>query len=410
VTLRLRVRWLGTWLTICSVSLVPLAFANKAKPQEELQELRGRIETLQKQLSEKEGSRSEAADALRESEKAISEVNRRLHDLSADQRVAESQADAVKGQIKALEERVVGERLRIAKILRHRYMEGGRDALKIILSGQNPARAARQLHYYTYISRARIDLIQQVNSHLVRLGELELESKKKADEVHLLKEQESGVKKQLVIEQVKRKQLLSQLSVQIAGQRKEIDRLKQNEQRLTQLIKEINLMLAKKRAEDEYKAKKKSSKKPSKKEFNNEVPDDSIAGKSFASLRGKLKLPVRGELTNRFGSPREAGGPSWKGLLINAEAGQAVRAIADGRVVFADWLRGFGNMVILDHGGGYMSLYGHNDSLLKSVGEVIKGGESIAVVGNTGGNFDSGVYFELRYQSKPLDPLSWVAR
>jgi len=121
-------------------------------------------------------------------------------------------------------------------------------------------------------------------------------------------------------------------------------------------------------------------------------------------------LPIKGELTNRFGSPREAGGLVWKGLFIRAEAGQTVRAIADGRVVFADWLRGFGNLLILDHGGGYMSLYGYNESLLKTVGEMIKSGDAIAEVGNTGGNLHSGLYFELRYQSKPLNPMSWLTK
>ncbi len=115
-------------------------------------------------------------------------------------------------------------------------------------------------------------------------------------------------------------------------------------------------------------------------------------------------------LTNRFGAPREAGGLSWKGLFIRANDGEPVRAVADGRVVFADWLRGFGNLLILDHGGGFMTLYGYNEALLKQVGDAARAGESVARVGNTGGGQDSGVYFELRHQSKPLDPLSWVAQ
>jgi septal ring factor EnvC (AmiA/AmiB activator) len=117
---------------------------------------------------------------------------------------------------------------------------------------------------------------------------------------------------------------------------------------------------------------------------------------------------VRGELANRFGSPRSDGGVLWKGLFIAARAGEEVRAVADGRVVFSDWLRGFGNLLIIDHGDAFMSLYGNNEALFKRVGDIIHGGEAVAAVGNSGGNARSGLYFELRHQGKPLDPLDWV--
>ena len=138
------------------------------------------------------------------------------------------------------------------------------------------------------------------------------------------------------------------------------------------------------------------------------MPDSSTDGSAFAELKGKLSLPVRGELKGRFGSPRADGGLSWKGVFIASQPNQEVRAIAAGRVVFADWLRGFGNLLIIDHGGGYMSLYGNNESLFKQVGQATRGGETIAAVGNSGGNTDYGLYFEMRHQGKAFDPLSWV--
>ena len=121
-------------------------------------------------------------------------------------------------------------------------------------------------------------------------------------------------------------------------------------------------------------------------------------------------MPARGELKGRFGNPREDGGVTWKGLFIRAEVGQTVKAVADGRVVYADWLRGFGNLLIVDHGGGYMSLYGNNESLLKQVGDKTQSGETVASVGSTGGALESGVYFELRHEGKPFDPMKWVGR
>ena len=419
-------RWHG-WKAILVVLLamaclegpVHAASRQKPKPQEELQELRGRIEKLQKQLSEKEETRAGAADSLKESEQAISEVNRRLHDLSADQQAVQAEVATQDGQMHVLEKRIAAEKSRIEKILQNRYINGGQDTLKMILNGEDPAALTRQLHYYSYIARARANLVQRVHADVAQLAELKHESQKKADEISRLKDQEAAGKQQLQTEQTKRKQVLAKLSNQIASQRKEISRLQQNEQRLTRLVEEINRILAKKRADEakrragaeaEARARQKSGKKPLLVERNEEVPDDSLAGKAFASLKGRLKLPVRGELANRFGSPREAGGLSWKGLFIRADTGQIVRAIADGRVVFADWLRGFGNLLILDHGGGYMSLYGYNESLLKAVGDLIKSGDEIAQVGNTGGNQDSGLYFELRFQSKPLDPTNWVIK
>lgn len=138
------------------------------------------------------------------------------------------------------------------------------------------------------------------------------------------------------------------------------------------------------------------------------VADASLAAKPFASLKGRLRLPVRGELANRFGAAREESGAPWKGLFIRSITGETVHAIADGRVVYADWLRGFGNLLILDHGEGYMSLYANNEGLLRQVGETVRSGDPVAQVGASGGHEESGLYFELRRDGKPFDPLKWV--
>jgi septal ring factor EnvC (AmiA/AmiB activator) len=136
------------------------------------------------------------------------------------------------------------------------------------------------------------------------------------------------------------------------------------------------------------------------------TPQATPAG-SFAHLKGELRLPARGLVSNRFGGARQEGG-TWKGLFIRANPGSEVKAIAGGRVVFAEWMRGFGNLMIVDHGSSYLSIYGNNDALLKQVGDTLRGGETIAAVGNSGGNPESGLYFELRHQGQPLDPLKWV--
>ena len=141
---------------------------------------------------------------------------------------------------------------------------------------------------------------------------------------------------------------------------------------------------------------------------NDSLPDDRFDGKPFEQLKGQLALPVKGKVSNKFGRPRPDSPVLWRGLQVNAAHGQAVKAIAAGRVVFADWLRGFGNLLIIDHGQSYMSLYANNETLFKQVGDTVRGGDSIASVGNTGGNENSGLYFELRHKGKPLDPMKWI--
>jgi septal ring factor EnvC (AmiA/AmiB activator) len=172
-----------------------------------------------------------------------------------------------------------------------------------------------------------------------------------------------------------------------------------DETRLTRRVEEIARALAAKPAPGE---------RPRGRRVE-EVADASSSAKPFAALKGRMRLPVRGELMNRFGAAREENGATWKGLFIRCISGETVRAVADGRVVYADWLRGFGNLLILDHGTGYMSLYANNEGLLRKVGEKVRGGDPVAHVGATGGHEESGLYFELRRDGKPFDPLRWVA-
>ncbi len=189
--------------------------------------------------------------------------------------------------------------------------------------------------------------------------------------------------------------MLKKISLQLRSQRREIHRLQRDENRLAQLVEQITKMLAQPKSKSIFR--------------NDKLPDDRYDGRSFDNLKGKLTIPVRGDITNRFGDTRPDSTVQWKGIFVRAATGQPVKAIAAGRVVFADWLRGFGNLLIIDHGKGYMSLYGDNETLYKQVGDELRGGDTIATVGNSGGNEDSGLYFELRLQSKPLDPLKWLA-
>lgn len=425
------------------------ALAQKTSAEAEkkrLDELRGRIEELQRNVAKSEESRTEAADALKTTEKAISEVNRNLTQLNLQQNtIGQSLAETQKS-IDANRADVAKQQNLLDRVIRHQYMHGSADALRLVLDGQDVAKVERELQYFGYISKSRALLIAKLKQTLANLAELEAGARVKKDELATNAIEQQKARAAIDEERVARQTLLNRIAGDISKSRSEIGRLKRDEDRLSKLVDQITKELirsAARRAEQlreraraqerakervyelerELERKQQAKGNIRKPEGRVEpvvpvvpmtpverVADAGFVGLAFESLRGKLKLPARGELAGRFGTPRESGGLTWKGVFIKAESGQSVRAVADGRVVFADWLRGFGNLLILDHGNGYMSLYGNNESLLKSVGENTQAGENIASVGSTGGALESGVYFELRHEGKPFDPMKWIGR
>lgn len=378
-----------------------------ADQKSELNQLRDRIENLQRDLAKSEESRSEVADALRTSEKAISEVNRGLLSLGREQgQISQSVAD-LKRKIDAGRIDVARQQALLDRMIRYQYMYGNADALRLLLDGRDVASVTRQIQYFGYVSRARASMIAGLKQSLGALAAVEVSARTKQEELAANADAQKQARVALQSERMARQKIFTKIKIDITRNRLEIGRLKRDEDRLTKLIEQLAKTLAKDRVDrKERRADRIQQKGPSV-----EVDaDDSFVGRVFQTLKGKLKLPTRGELKGRFGSPREDGGVTWKGLFIRADVGQTVKAVADGRVVYADWLRGFGNLLILDHGGGYMSLYGNNESLLKQVGERAQSGETVASVGSTGGALESGVYFELRLEGKPFDPMKWVAR
>jgi murein hydrolase activator len=372
-----------------AAAAAPASIAQK----EELGQLRGRIDALQKRLAASEETKNEAVDALRESERAISETSRMLHELAAQQREVNARLDELQEQSRLTAADIDVQQARLAQLLYQQYIGAQPDALKLLLNREDPNRIARELHYLAHLSRARAELIRGLRSNLERVNELARATRQQSAELAAIDAEQRAQRRQLESKKRARKVVLVSVSRQIETQRREISTLKRDENRLSRLVEQLSRMLARSHPDALR---------------NERLPDASDDGSPFNQLKGRLNLPVRGELRNRFGSPREDSGLSWKGLFIAAPAGHEVKAIAAGRVVFADWLRGFGNLLIIDHGGGYMSLYGNNESLYKQVGATVRGGETVAVVGNSGGNTNSGLYFEIRHQGKAFDPLGWV--
>ena len=382
---------------VAALFLAAVWSTTQAGPRDELKDIRDRIEALRKQLTESESSKAEAADALKDSERAVSQTSRKLYQISGQRREVNTALSRLQSRTRVLERNIAEEQATLGRLLYQQYVGGQSDAIKLVLNGEDPNEIARQLHYLSYVSRARAELLASLRENLGNLEKLTGETRHKSSELHALQSEETLQMRRLEKDKAERQRVYVKVSDDIDKSRRQLSTLKHDEERLSQLIERL--------ARD---AARKNNKKPGKRITNQALPHADTGSGSFRQLKGKLRLPVIGELMNRFGGQRQDSGLSWKGLFISAKPGRDIKAVAGGRVVYADWLRGFGNLLIIDHGDGYMSLYGNNESLLKQAGEQVRAGETIAATGNSGGNPDSGLYFELRFQGKPFDPIPWV--
>ena len=380
----------------CTVVLLSTAPAWAAQaPSEELKALRARLEKLKRDIARGEGTRSEAADALEASEVAISEAGRKLEALAADRREVEAKLAELGDEARSVRKRLSEQRALAARLVYQHYTSAGTAGAFEILAGATDLNAlARDRVYLDYVALARKSVLDRLVAEADRLRDLTEETAQRQQELAVIENQEAAQRARLETERANRKQVLAKLSAQIEGQRREVGALERDERRLTKLVQDLAKMLA--------------ARKPAPRPAPSTRAPEPRTGAPFEQLKGRLHAPVRGQVTERFGSPRADSGLSWRGLFIKAPAGREVKAVAAGRVVFADWLRGFGNLLIVDHGDGFMSLYGNNETLMSQVGEPVRSGDTVATVGSTGGNTASGLYFELRYQGKPFDPLGWL--
>jgi len=392
--------------------------------QAEQRELKAKLAQLKKSLASTETAHSEAADALAVSESAISAANRHLQQQAvarrqAEQRIAELQArqrDAAAAQGTHVSR--LGLALRSEFVLLHQPL-----AQALVDPGQWQ-RDRDDSVYLDLVVRERLHRIGELHDRRTELAALESESVQRSAELEKIVADERSSRAQLLQQEASRRATLARLAREIASQRQSVASLERDDARLATVIDQIGKVLADQarrraaahpRETANVRPGGADERLPAKREADHFEPP---AATRFARLRGKLVLPVQGPIGSRYGAARlgedgqpQAGAPAWKGLFIRADAGSPVHAVAAGRVVFADWLRGYGNLLILDHGEGYLSVYADNETLLRGVGDEVQADEVIATVGNTGGNEQSGLYFEMWYQNRPFDPLAWaVAR
>lgn len=374
-------------LALCGMVALPLAGADESaqEARAKLEQVKNRIHSLQDQLRSTEGEREEQSKALQQTEERIGALARRI-------RVTEQSLKRQKRRLAELEGQRADARLRLdqhrsslERQIRAAYTMGRQEKLKILLNQQDPAVVSRVMVYYDYFNSARVKRMEQIKQSLRQLAKIERDIASEEQRLQQLLAKNHNQQRQLEAAQYGRKEIIANLNSRLKDKGEELESLKSDEKQLQSLLTDIQQALS-------------------------DIPLDQTAHVSFNSRKGKLPWPSRGRVVARFGSAREVGKLKWDGVLIAAPEGREVRAIHHGRVAFADWLRGFGLLLIIDHGDGYMSLYGHNQSLFKETGEWVEPGEVVAQVGSSGGRTRSGVYFGIRHNGAPINPTHWCQR
>jgi len=423
VTTTARTAWRAAALFAIALALpvAPVAAQNAAgddlrwqqrSAQREQENLRARIATLQRQIDAREAARKDATDALRASERALSTLNRQLAKLNRDVEAARKKLAALQADIAKQTQALAERRAALASQLRAQYATG-LSPWAALFSGENPHAQGRQLAYLDYVSRARAQEVESLRHAIARLDALHSEARAQNDVLQKLQAETAQRQKEQQAQQRTHATVLARLDGQLQAQRAENERLARDDERLSKLLTDLTRQLEALRMEAEKAAAKAAEKAATSARRNgaqNNAQNNATAtSTSSKPLPAKLPMPVAGRITARFGSEQPGGG-TWRGVVIKAPVGAPVKAVADGTVVYGDWLRGFGNLIIIDHGAEFLSVYAYNQSLLKEVGDRVGAGEVIAHVGATGGQAESGLYFEIRREGAPQDPAKFFAR
>lgn len=373
-------------LLLNSLAGLSLSDAQAESEQEiktrQLEQLRQRITALKQELI---SSRSQYSDVVKQLAQTETEIGQRVRELRKLKRELSAQnrkLDKLQREQKQLQQALATQRELLAEQIRAAYVIGRQEYLKLLLNQENPAAVGRMVTYYDYFNRARGEHIETALATMARLDKVEAGIRQQHAQLSALHRQESAQKAKLEKHYRQRKTVLASLGKEISSKDQQLRQLLENEQQLQQLLQALNRDLG-----DILVAKEQQ--------------------RPFAQLRGKLAWPTTGQVQKLFGKSRTAGNLRWNGILIDGHEGNTVFSVARGRVAYADWLRGYGLLLIIDHGDGYMSLYGHNQSLFKEVGDWVEADEAVASVGNSGGQAHSGLYFEIRQNGKPVNPADW---
>ncbi|MGM0481914.1 MAG: murein hydrolase activator EnvC family protein [Pseudomonadota bacterium] len=352
--------------------------AEKEAKQRQLQTVQQQIQQRLEALEQRRKKLTDTEQTLKELEQKTAKIATRLRQTRQQQQQLQRRINANQQRQQQLKQQQQEQAKWLQKQVVSAYTNGQHDFLKLLLNQQDPARFERLLSYYQYFNQARIEQIEQIKAIAAELVQLQRALKQQSTELAALQQQQQSQRQALKQQQAKQETVIARLQQEQRNDRQRLQALEQNREQLEQVIATIEAALQ---------------------------ADVQLVG--LRPVKSRLDWPTAGRVRQLFGQRRE--GPlRWKGVLIDGDNSQPVRTIADGRVVFADWLRGFGLVIVVDHGEGYMSLYGHNQTLLKRVGDEVKLGNEIALMGQSGGRSRASLYFEIRYQGNAQNPAQWI--
>jgi septal ring factor EnvC (AmiA/AmiB activator) len=351
--------------------------------EQELEEVRERISELKQSMDAAAEDRDRLTGELQELDIAISEQRMRIAEIEREQKYTANKKQKLDQELAEREQHLDAESRALAAQVRTAYMSGSQEKIKLLLNQRDPATLGRLMAYYRYLNDYRAENIEAVVEQIKKLDALRAQIAAEEARLSTLARSRYDELGRLNTSQESRKELLVSLRRKIANEGEEVTRLAAQEKDLTRLIAELTSILS------DY-------------PISSEQP--------FSEHKGRLTWPVAGTLRHDFGQPRVGGRIKWNGVVLAAPRGREVRAVYHGRIAFADWLAGMGLLVIVDHGEGYMTLYGYNETILKDTGDWVAPGDVIATVGDSGGQPQAGLYFELRRGTKPENPRRWVTK
>ena len=375
-------RFLRLALIFPLMAVVAAEDPNPARAEAELKAVRSQIDKVKAEMERDAGRRDQLSRELEESEKTVGAARGALDKLRRERATHTARRAELAGERRNEEAALAQDREALAGQIRAASMIGRQEPIKLLLNQHDPGQTGRVLVYYQYFGRARASQIAAIDAHLAEINQLDTELAAEEQRLLALEEQQRGEVSRLQSARERRGKALVSLDAESKSRAKELERLKDQQGGLEKLVRELRRAL----------------------ERIEKFPTDSKD--AFAKLRGKLAWPVSGKLVASYGQVR-AGGMRWDGVLLAGAQGTPVRAVYHGRVVYADWLSGLGLLTIIDHGDGYLSLYGHNERLYKEVGERVTAGDTIASVGDSGGRATPALYFEIRKAGRPVDPRPW---
>ncbi|WP_417228087.1 murein hydrolase activator EnvC family protein [Amphritea sp.] len=360
----------------------PLFAAQEKATEAEIVSLKKTIAKLSKNLGSLKGEHASVQRELRRTDQSIGELTRELRRLNQQLKDAEAQLRQLEQEKKPLLISLRKQAVGLEKQLRQQYKTGHQPRLQLLLTQRDPEQVSRMLRYYDRINKTLSQRLEAFRAGLVRLEQAEQAIRSAQQSIFDRRDLLKARSDDLASVRKERQVALSQLQKQLNTDSQKLKSMQADQQRLEKLLTQIRQSIEKIAIGSDEKA--------------------------FRDLKGRLPWPTKGKISRRFGSTRD--GIRYEGVLMAQKTGQPVTAVHHGRVVFSDWLRGYGLLIIVDHGAGYLSLYGHNESLLSDVGEWVSAGDQLATVGSSGGSDESGLYFAVRYKGNSTDPLKWLAR